>query len=109
MLKQRTSRQDCPAAIAPEICQRMPWRVVEVAPLEGFRLSVRFVDGTEGTVDVSELIRSARAGVFAPLADQSLFAQVFVEHGAVTWPGELDLAPDAMYTEIKNHGEWKLT
>ena len=88
---------------------RTPWRVVDVAPLDRFRLSVRFVDGTTGTVDVSGLIRSARAGVFAPLADPALFGQVFVEHGAVTWPDELDLAPDAMYTEIKLHGEWKLT
>jgi hypothetical protein len=89
--------------------QRLPWRVVEVNPLPGFRLSVRFVDGTTGTVDLSELIRSARAGVFAQLADVSLFNQVFVQRGAVTWPGDLDLAPDAMYTEIKKNGEWTLT
>ncbi|MGA8029189.1 MAG: DUF2442 domain-containing protein [Bryobacteraceae bacterium] len=87
----------------------MPWRVEAVSPLDGFRLAVRFLDGTTGTVDLSGLVRSDRAGVFAPLADPCLFAQVFVEHGAVTWPGELDLAPDAMYAEIKEHGEWKLT
>ena len=34
---------------------------------------------------------------------------LFVEHGAVTWPGELDLAPDAMYREIKKNGFWKLS
>lgn len=26
----------------------------------------------------------------------------------VTWPGELDLAPDAMYEHIKASGEWLL-
>jgi hypothetical protein len=31
-----------------------------------------------------------------------------VEYGAVTWPGEIDLAPDAMYAEFKKNGEWKL-
>jgi hypothetical protein len=108
MLKQPTSTQDSSATIASEFKSRMPWRVVEVAPLEGFRLSVRFIDGTEGTVNLSGLIGSPRAGVFAPLADQALFNQVFVEHGAVTWPGELDLAPDAMYAEIKKTGEWVL-
>ena len=41
------------------------------------------------------------AGVFAGLSDPSLFKQVFIEHGAVTWPGEIDLAPDAMYAGIK--------
>jgi hypothetical protein len=70
---------------------------------------VRFVDGTTGTVNLLGLIQSPRAGVFAQLADQTLFNQAFVEHGVVSWPGELDLAPDAMYTEIKKTGEWVLT
>ncbi len=42
------------------------------------------------------------------LKDDALFRRAYVEHGAVTWPGELDLAPDAMYGEIKRHGEWVL-
>ncbi len=92
----------------PALTSRIPWRVVQVEPLEGFRLSIRFVDGTTGTVDMSRLIQSPRAGVFAPLRDPSLFAEAFVEHGAVTWPGELDLAPDAMYAEIRKRGEWML-
>jgi hypothetical protein len=32
-----------------------------------------------------------------------------LEYGAVTWPGEIDLAPDAMYEEIKQNGTWALT
>lgn len=53
-------------------------------------------------------IRSPRAGVFTALADPDVFAQAYVELGAVTWPGELDLAPEAMYDEIKKNGVWKL-
>ena len=90
------------------MCSRMRWRVVEVQPLANFRLRVRFVDGLEGTVDMSALIHSPTAGVFALLADPAQFAQVFVAHGAVTWPGEIDLAPDAMYAEIKRLGSWVL-
>jgi len=86
----------------------MPWRVVEARPLDGFRLHIRFVDGLAGEVDMSALVRSPTAGVFARLSDPSLFAQVSVEHGAVTWPGEIDLAPDAMYVEIKKAGKWVL-
>jgi hypothetical protein len=86
----------------------MPWRVVEVQPLADFRLRVRFVDGMEGTVDMSAFIHSPTAGVFAQLADPSQFAQAFIPHGAVTWPGEIDLAPDAMYVEIKRLGSWVL-
>lgn len=79
----------------------MPWDVVSVEALPNFCLKVRFVDGTEGLVDLSKLVVSPGAGVFAALADPALFDQVFVEYGAVTWPGEIDLAPDAMYDRIK--------
>ncbi len=73
-----------------------------------FRLWVRFNDGTEGEVDMAGFVRSSRAGVFAALRDERLFRQVRLEWGAVSWPGELDLAPDAMYEAIKAHGEWVL-
>jgi hypothetical protein len=86
----------------------MPWRVVAVEALPGFQLHVRFVDGLQGTVDMNRLVHSAKAGVFAELADPERFARVFVEHGAVTWPGEIDLAPDAMYDAIKQAGRWVL-
>ncbi|MDR0781307.1 MAG: DUF2442 domain-containing protein [Pseudomonadales bacterium] len=82
----------------------MPWRVVAVQALPDWRLHVRFLDGTEGTVDLAALVHSPGAGVFAALANPALFAQVFVEYGAVTWPGEIDLAPDAMYAQIKKAG-----
>ncbi len=39
-------------------------------------------------------------GVLSPLADTSFFNQAFVDSGAVAWPGEIDLAPDAMYAVI---------
>jgi hypothetical protein len=37
-----------------------------------------------------------------------LFSQATLVYGAVTWLGELDLAPDAMYDEIKATGEWDM-
>jgi hypothetical protein len=108
MCPQSVSEKDPPSPITPPIQPRMPWRVVEAQPLADFRLRVRFVDGLEGTVDMTALIHSSTAGVFAQLADPARFAQVFVAHGAVTWPGEIDLAPDAMYAEIKKLGSWVL-
>jgi hypothetical protein len=47
-------------------------------------------------------------GVFAALRDPKAFAQVRCEHGYVEWPGDLDLAPDAMYAEIRKRGRWVL-
>ena len=54
------------------------------------------------------MILGRNPGVFGVLRDPAAFALVRVEDGAVTWPGELDLAPDAMYDEIKANGEWTL-
>jgi hypothetical protein len=79
-----------------------------VEALPGFRLHVRFVDGTEGTVDLAPLVQSPGARVFAALVNPSLFNQVVIEHGAVMWPGEIDLAPDAIYIAIKLAGTWAL-
>ncbi len=93
--------RDSLLAVTSSIQPHMPWRVAAVEALPEFRLHVRFVDGTEGTVDRNALVHSPGAGVFASLADSALFAQVFVELGAVSWPGEIDLAPDAKYPEIK--------
>lgn len=92
--------------VEPTPC--VPWRVTEVRALAGYRLSVKFVDGTTGEVDLSRLVVSDKAGVFAGLRDPAVFAQVRVEYGAVTWPGDIDLAPDAMYDELKEHGVWVL-
>jgi tRNA(Arg) A34 adenosine deaminase TadA len=55
---------------------------------------------------IRRLVFGSRAGVFARLRDPAQFAAVGIDHGAVTWPGELDLAPDAMYAEIRAHGHW---
>lgn len=72
----------------------------------GYRLSVRFNDGTSGAVDMARFIHSADAGVFAALQDAALFARASVVLGVVTWPGDLDLAPDTMYRQIQANGTW---
>jgi hypothetical protein len=100
----QSNTQENPAAtIVPPIQPRMPWRVNVVEALPSFKLSVRFVDGTEGIIDLTDEVHARDAGVFAALADPALFARVFVENGAVTWPGEIDMAPDAMYDQVKRN------
>mgnify|MGYP005831143703 CR=1 FL=1 len=96
MHPQSAPRRVPPVTVTPPIRPTRPWRVAAVNALPGFRLHVRFVDGTEGLVELADLVQSPGAGVFAALADASVFNQAFVEHGAVTWPGEIDMAPDAM-------------
>ncbi|MBF0135787.1 MAG: DUF2442 domain-containing protein [Magnetococcus sp. DMHC-1] len=93
----------------PPVVLTAPWRVAEVRALPNYRLKVRFLDGVEGIVEMSRLIQAEDAGVFAALRDPVLFARVYLDYGAVTWPGEIDLAPDAMHDEIAQNGEWILS
>ncbi len=94
------------AEVTPEIRPGAPWRLADMHVLPGFRLRVRFNDGTEGTVELAEFINSPGAGIFAVLRDEARFRQARIALGAVVWPGDLDLAPDAMHREIKEHGTW---
>src|ERR1700736_1274495 len=75
----------------------MHWDVVEVKPEADYCLFVRFKDGLRGRV---QLRREQLTGALAPLLDVQFFEQVFIDYGAVAWPGEIDLAPDAMYAEV---------
>jgi hypothetical protein len=79
----------------------MHWDVVEVKPEPHYSLFVRFKDGVAGRV---QLRPEELTGALAPLLDEQFFEQVFIDCGAVAWPGEIDLAPDAMYAQIAGVG-----
>jgi len=75
-------------------------RVASVQPLEGFRLAVRFEDGTSGEVALGDRLFGP---VFEPLRESAFFAQVFVdEFGVIAWPNGADLAPDSLYEQLRN-------
>jgi hypothetical protein len=103
----RSQQPDRAPAILPPVCEH-PDDVAEVRALGDFCLHVRFFDGTSGTVEMGALVHSPDAGVFAVLADPARFAEVGIDLGAVTWPGGLDLAPDAMYAALREKGVWRL-
>jgi hypothetical protein len=77
----------------------MYWDILEVVPKGNHCLFVRFKDGLEGLV---RLHREQLTGALEPLRDEHFFNQVFIDDGAVAWPGEIDLAPDAMYAEVSD-------
>ncbi len=78
-----------------------PWRIVLLEVLPAYQLKVQFVDGVEGVVDLAEFIASDRSGtVFEGFENEDFFKKAYLNYGAVTWPGEIDLAPDAMHKEI---------
>jgi len=94
--------------IIPEVKHTVPWRVTSVNALSDARLSVIFVDGTAGEVHMQSFLNSAKVDgtVFEPLRGPGTFAQARVVVGAVQWPNGADLAPDAMYDAIRDHGVW---
>lgn len=65
----------------------------EVAPLPGYRLSVRFNNGESGIVDLSTELTG---DMFEPLRDPALFATA-CQHPAMrtaAWANGADLAPE---------------
>jgi hypothetical protein len=71
--------------------------VVEVRPEADYGLFVRFKDGLSGRV---RLDPREFTGVLGPLADLEFFNRVYIDGGAPAWPGDIDLAPDALYRQI---------
>ena len=71
---------------------------LEVKPLKNFRLWLRYDDGTEGEVDLSEL---AGRGVFKAWNHQEFFKEVKIgSQGEISWSEEVDLCPDALYMRL---------
>jgi hypothetical protein len=76
--------------------------IIDVAVIGDHELRLTFEDGTVG--DVAFANREWR-GVFEPLRDPAVFAQVCVdaEIGTVVWPGGLDMAPEPLYEEARRN------
>ncbi len=74
--------------------------VVSVQALPEFRLRARFDDGTEGIVDVGQMVEFT--GVFEPLRAPEFFAKVSVnvELGTVCWPNNADLDSEVLYAKV---------
>ena len=73
-------------------------RPVEVKARPRFHIWVRYDDGVEGEVDLSDL---AGHGVFTAWNDRKLFEGVRLgAHGAIEWGDQLDLCPDAIYLRL---------
>jgi len=73
-------------------------RIEAARPLAGYRVHLRFTDGTEGVADLSPLI--AQGGVFAAVAADFSALRV-TEHGrALAWRDadgdDVDLCADAL-------------
>ncbi|MBI2970155.1 MAG: DUF2442 domain-containing protein [Gammaproteobacteria bacterium] len=81
------------------------WSITQFEVRPDYKIRVTFQDGTSGIADLSpRLSQGALGDGFDALCDKKIFAAVYLEHGALTWPGGIDLAPDAMYERIQESG-----
>ena len=74
--------------------------IISVQSIAPHQLHLRFEDGIEGTIDLTQIITFS--GIFAPLQDPQYCATVKVnsELGTVVWENGADLDPDVLYAIV---------
>jgi hypothetical protein len=75
-------------------------RLLEVRWVRDFVLWVRFSDGSEGEVDLSEELDGP---VFEPLRDPAYFRRFVLSPDlhTVVWPNGADLAPEFLHERVR--------
>lgn len=73
-------------------------RPVQAGSVGHYRIWLWYEDGREGEVDTFYL---AGKGVFAASDEKGVFAKVSLDqHGAIDWPGGIELCPDTLYIRL---------
>src|SRR6266404_212239 len=73
-------------------------RPVSVQALPNYRIHIRYSDGAEGEVDLSEF---AGKGVFAAWNDPDFFRRVEIgPYRQIRWSDDVELCPDAVYLKL---------
>jgi hypothetical protein len=69
-----------------------------VRALPNYRVHIRYSDGAQGEVDLSEF---AGKELFARWKDPQFFQQVHIgEHRQIRWNDDIELCPDATYLKL---------
>lgn len=73
-------------------------RPTAVEPREDYKIWLRYEDGVEGEVDLSDI---PRTGIFEAWNDVSFFESVHIsEFDSIAWSEDAELCPNALYIEI---------
>ena len=75
-------------------------RITDARYINGYTVWLRFMDGTEGTVDLSGELTGP---IFEPLHDRAIFAQVRLhpELHTLVWPNGADFAPEFLRARLR--------
>lgn len=72
--------------------------LIDVKPLENYRLWAKYSDGVKGVVDLSDF---AGKGLFALWDDYTEFQKAHVgSSGEIAWNDDVDIDSDAIYLKI---------
>lgn len=81
---------------------------IEDKPLDNYRIFLKFIDGKEGIIDLSEF---RGKGVFTAWDDNDLFTKVYIdkESKAIAWDENLELDVNNLYLKLvgKSFDEWR--
>ena len=72
---------------------------VEVEARPGYKIWVKYANGPEGVVDLSDLVGQ---GPYAAWNDPDFFndGRINIETGVIAWGSDVDVCPDAIYLEL---------
>jgi hypothetical protein len=72
-------------------------KIESVKYISGFTLHVKFLDGVEGDIELSDLVDK---GIFSVLQSQEYFAKAYNTGYSIAWSDELEIDSDTIYMEI---------
>lgn len=72
--------------------------VTEAIPQDGYRIAVRFAGGSCGLFDCARYMDDP---FWACLKDVDFFRQVGLDHGVLTWPNGVDIAPEEVWQDAQ--------
>jgi hypothetical protein len=75
--------------------------VTDAKALPGFRLWVRFSDGSEGEVHLKDFVFADSRPIVVELRDPAAFGAIRVDLDTVVWANGFDLAPEVLHRDKK--------
>ena len=72
-------------------------KVREVKYIAEYTISIKFDDGINGTIQLSDLVQK---GIFKLLQDKNQFAKVYTNGYSIAWSNELEIDANTIYAEL---------
>ena len=77
-------------------------KIQEVKYISDYTISIKFVDGVNGTIQLNDLVQK---GIFKVLQDKSEFAKVYTNGYSIAWSNELEIDATTIYAELMDNWE----